>query len=115
MRRCLTCVPHDVAQTVLFDKTPTMTFKTNFSFELQYTAQSLATHEERSKFMASLETSLQQLLAVDDADAKVSISNSHKGNDNKIVEFTSSLPDSRIGEILTTFCTQNGVSMRALE
>ncbi|MES2945912.1 MAG: hypothetical protein V4772_23845 [Pseudomonadota bacterium] len=92
-----------------------MTFKTNFSFELQYTAQSPATQEERSKFMASLETSLQQLLAADDADAKVNIGNSHKGNDNKIVEFTSSLTDSRIGEILTAFCAENGVSMSALE
>lgn len=92
-----------------------MTFKTNFSFELQYTAQSPASQEERSKFMASLETSLQELLTADDADAKVTISNSHKGNDNKIVEFVSSLPDSRIGEILTTFCAQNGVSMNALE
>ena len=66
--------------------------------------------------MAKLETSLQQLLldAGDDA-AKVTLSNSHKGNDNKIVEFVSTLTDQQIGELLTKFCADHGVSMAALE
>lgn len=92
-----------------------MKFKTNFSFELQYPAHSPATQQERNAFMASLEASLLHLLRADDEQARVTISNSHKGNDNKIVEFTTGLPDSRIDQILTTFCIQYGVSMTALE
>lgn len=93
-----------------------MTFKTNFSFELQYDAASGADHAERSTFMASLESSLQQLLLdAGDSAAQVTLTNSHKGNDNKIVEFVSTLSDQKIGEILTGFCAANGVSMTALE
>ena len=93
-----------------------MTFKTNFSFDLQYDATSLTDHAERNAFMASLESSLQQLLLdAGDSAAKVTLSNSHKGNANKIVEFVSTLSDQKISEILTSFSAANGVSMSALE
>ena len=93
-----------------------MKFKTNFSFELQYDAASMADQAERSAFMATLESSLQKLLLeAGDTAAKVTLSNSHKGNANKIVEFVSTLTDQQLGEILTRFTTEHGVSMAPLE
>ena len=89
--------------------------KTNFSFELQFVAASPTTQDQRDKVMVSLEATLLAMLAARDQDATVTLGNSHKGNDNKILEFVTSASDAQIREILQTFCDQNGVKVSALE
>jgi hypothetical protein len=89
--------------------------KTNFSFELQYASDSPITQDQRDKVMTTLESSLKAMLNVHDAAAIVTLSNSHKGNDNKILEFVTRLSDPQIAEILQTFCDQHGVKVSALE
>ena len=89
--------------------------KTNFSFELQYAAQSPANPQQRSALMATLEANLLALLNVNDPNATVVISNSHKGNDNKILELVTTASDVEIAALLKMFCSDNGVDVTALE
>ena len=89
--------------------------KTNFSFEVQYLASSDRNQDQLNEVMAALEPALQQLFTAQDSGAKVVVSNSHKGSSNKIVEFTTSLKDSQVVEILQAFAEQNGVAVSALE
>lgn len=92
-----------------------MTMKTNFSFEVQYLAQSDRTQAERDAVMDELGPLLQKLLAVGDSAASVVVSDSHKGSDHKIVELTTTLQDPQIEEILKAFSAQYGVRVDALE
>lgn len=92
-----------------------MTMKTNFSFEVQYLAQSDSTQAERDAVMGDLGTLLQKLLAAGDSAASVQISDSHKGGNHKIVELTTTLQDAQIEAILKTFSAQCGVRVDALE
>lgn len=92
-----------------------MVTKTNFSFELYYAAQSSSPLAQRDEVMRTLGPSLQALLASGDSTAVVTVSDSHKGSDNRIVELVTTLPDARIVEILTGFCERNGMTMDAVE
>ncbi|SFV00639.1 hypothetical protein SAMN05216350_11248 [Polaromonas sp. YR568] len=91
--------------------------KTNFSFEVQYTADSGAGASSAGAdgVMASLGPSLQKLFAATDPAATVAVSDSHKGSGNKLVELTTTLQDAEIADILKAFSGQHGVSVNALE
>jgi len=92
-----------------------MSVKTNFSFEVQYAQGSSAGKDERDGVMASLGPSLQKLFAAGDPAATVTVSDSHKGGGNKIVELVTTLQDAQIAGILLAFSGQHGVSVSALE
>ena len=92
-----------------------MNQKTNYSFDVQYPADSDRTEVQRSEVMSSLGPALQQLLAVNDSAATVVVSDSHKGSGNKIVELTTSLLDARITEVLQAFSGRHGVTVTAVE
>lgn len=92
-----------------------MSQKTNFSFEVQYPAQSATTQAQRDEVMSSLGPSLQALLAAAGSPATVVVSDSHKGSDHKIVELVTTLQDLQIAEILKAFSEQHGVTVNALE
>lgn len=87
--------------------------KTNFSFEVQYTAGSAETGPDG--VMASLGPSLQKAFATTDPAATVAVSDSHKGSSNKIIELVTTLQDAEIADILKAFSGQHGVTVSALE
>jgi ClpP class serine protease len=87
--------------------------KTNFSFEVQYTAGSAETGPDG--VMASLGPSLQKVFATTDPSATVAVSDSHKGDGNKLIELTTTLQDAEIASILQAFSGQHGVTVSALE
>jgi len=89
--------------------------KTNFSFEVQYAEETSAGKEERDGVMASLGPSLQKLFAAGDPAATVTVSDSHKGGGNKLIELVTTLPDGEIAGILQAFSGQHGVTVSALE
>jgi len=86
--------------------------KTNFSFEVQYTAGSGAAPDS---VMASLGPSLQKVFAATDPSATVAVSDSHKGSGNQIVELVTTLQDAEISDILKAFSDKHGVTVSALE
>jgi ClpP class serine protease len=90
-----------------------MNQKTNFSFEVQYTAGSAETGPDG--VMASLGPSLQKVFATTDPSATVAVSDSHKGEGNKLIELTTTLQDAEIASILQAFSGQHGVTVSALE
>jgi hypothetical protein len=92
-----------------------MTMKTNFSFEVQYLAQSDSAQAERDALMGDLGPRLQKLLATGDSAASVQVSDSHKGGNHKIVELTTTLQDAQIAAVLKAFSAQHGVRVHALE
>ncbi|MFC5520060.1 hypothetical protein [Polaromonas jejuensis] len=92
-----------------------MTEKTSFSFEVQYPAHSAAPQAERDQLMDSLEPSLRSLLAAQDSRASVMVSDSHRGDDNKLVELVTTLDEPQVAKILKAFSEQHGVSVTALE
>lgn len=92
-----------------------MSPKTNFSFEVQYAQASNAAKDERDGVMATLGPSLQKLFAASDPSATVTVSDSHKGSGNKLIELVTTLPDGEITGILQAFSGQHGVTVSALE
>jgi len=88
--------------------------KTNFSFELQYVAPALS-QGKSDEVMLALESSLLEFLRPIDDRASVTVSNSHKGNANKLLEITCTASDVQIADILTRFCEQQGVKVNAME
>lgn len=92
-----------------------MNQKTNFSFEVQYLASPDSSPDQLNKAIASLEPALQKLLATQDSEATVAVSNSRKGSSSKIVEFTTCLNDTQVAEILKSLSAQQGVAVTALE
>ena len=92
-----------------------MAQKTNFSFEVQYPADSDRSQAQQGEVMGSLQTTLQQLLAAQDPEAEVLVSDSQKGSGNKLVELTTTLADAQLAGILKAFSEQRGVSVRAFE
>ena len=92
-----------------------MNTKTNFSFELYYAESSTSTQTQRDQVMHTLEPTLHALFTASDSTATVSVSDSHKGGDNKIVELVTTLQDTQIAETLKAFCDANGVTVTALE
>ncbi|CDS53341.1 hypothetical protein [Polaromonas sp. CG9_12] len=92
-----------------------MALKTNFSFEVQYTAGSSRNKAQRDKVMGSLQATLQQLLAAQDPEAEVMVSDSQRGDGNKLVELTTTLQDAQLAGILKDFSEQHGVSVAAFE
>jgi hypothetical protein len=89
--------------------------KTNFSFEVQYTASSGASPKGAGSVMASLGPSLQKVFAATDPSATVAVSDSHKGSGNQIVELVTTLQDAEIADILKAFSDKHGVTVSALE
>lgn len=65
--------------------------------------------------MGSLGPSLQRLFAADDPSATVTVSDSHKGEGNKIIELTTTLQDPQVATTLQAFSKQHGVAVSALE
>lgn len=92
-----------------------MALKTNFSFDIYYNDQSASTQSQRDAVMGKLGPSLLALLAPKDSAAKVAISESHKGDGNKLVEITTSLPEADVDALLKQFCDSNGVAIALLE
>lgn len=92
-----------------------MNIKTNFSFELYYTASSTSTQAQRDQVIHTLEPSLNALFTASDSAAKVAVSDSQKGGNNKIVELVTTLQDTQIAEIFKSFCDANGLAVAALE
>jgi hypothetical protein len=92
-----------------------MSAKTNFSFEVQYVEGTAAGKDERDGVMASLGPSLQKLFAAGDPAATVTVSDSHKGEGNKLVELVTTLDDGQIAGILQAFSGRHGVTVSALE
>jgi hypothetical protein len=92
-----------------------MSQKTNFSFEVQYIEGTSSGKDERDGVMASLGPSLQKLFAASDPSATVTVSDSHKGSDNKLIELVTTLQDGEIAGILQAFSGQHGVTVSALE
>ncbi len=86
--------------------------KTNFSFDVQYTAGSGAAPDS---VMDSLGPSLQKVFTATDPSATVAVSDSHKGSGNKIVELVTTLQDAEISDILKAFSDKHGVTVSALE
>ena len=92
-----------------------MNTTTNFSFELYYSATSTTDAVQREAVMRRLGPSLQALLAAKDGTAKVIVSDSHRGSDNKIVEVSTTLPDAGVAEILKQFCDVSGLTVNIVE
>ena len=92
-----------------------MTSKTNFSYEVQYPAGTASTEAQRDNVIASLGPALQSLLNAQDSAATVSVSESHKGSDHKLVELVTTLQDAQVSQVLETFSGQHGVTVTALE
>ena len=92
-----------------------MSQKTNFSFEIHYPADTPVPEAERTQLMATLGPTLQALFAAQDSAATVTVSDSHKGGDNKLVELVTSLQDLQIAAILKAFSEQHGLSVQAFE
>ena len=92
-----------------------MDIKTNYSFELYYTEQSASNASQRDALMGKLGPSIAALLTAKDSAAKVTVSDSHKGSGNKIVEITTTMPEADMDGLLRQFCDTNGVTITALE
>jgi hypothetical protein len=92
-----------------------MSPKTNFSFEVQYVEGTAAGKDERDGVMASLGPLLQKLFAANDPSATVTVSESHKGDGNRIIELVTTLQDAQIAGVLQAFSSQHGVTVSALE
>lgn len=89
--------------------------KTNFSFELYYGESSASTQAQRDQTMRTLEPSLSALFTARDSTASVTVSDSHKGSLNKIIELVTTLQDTQIAELLKGFCDAHGTTVTALE
>ena len=92
--------------------------KTNFSFELYYAESSATTHDQQdqqSQTIRTLQPSLCALFGASDSTASVTVSDSHKGSFNKIIELVTTLQDTQIAEILKGFCDAHGTTVTALE
>lgn len=89
--------------------------KTNFSFEIQYLADSQSTRVQREELMESLAPTLQALFAEEDSAATVTASDGHKGESSKLVELTTTLGDAPIAKILKAFSARHGVAIQAFE
>lgn len=92
-----------------------MAIKTNFSFDIYFNDQSNSNQSQRDAVMENLGPSLLALLAAKDSAAKVAISESHRGDGNKLVEITTSLPEADMDALLKQFCASNGVAIAVLE
>jgi len=92
-----------------------MSPQTHYSFEVQYPAHASSPKAQRDELMAALGLSLQQLAAVQDSTASVTVSDSHKGEDHKLVELTTHLQNPQMNDILQTFSQRHGVIVTPLE
>lgn len=88
---------------------------TQFSYDVQFPAHSETPQAERDEVMASLSPSLEGLLSINDPDAKVIDTESHKGEGHRIVELTTSLDDEQVGSAMKAFSKQYGLAVNALE
>ena len=92
-----------------------MGLNTNFSFEIQFLADSNRSEAQRDGVMDSLQPTLQQLLAAQDSQAEVVVSSSHRGSGSKLVELTTCLDDAQLAMLLKAFSEQHGVSVKAFD
>jgi hypothetical protein len=92
-----------------------MSTKTNFSYELFFAERSAITTDQRNEVMRKLELSLNNAFKAQDSAAIVTVSDSHKGSYNKLIELVTALTDAQIEATLTQFCTQTGLTVTALE
>ena len=92
-----------------------MNTKTNFSFELFYEERTAITTDQRNDVMRKLEATLADAFKANDAAAVITVSDSHKGSQNKIVELVTAQTDAQIEETLKMFAQQTGLTVTALE
>jgi hypothetical protein len=97
--------------------------KTNFSFDVQYTAATEAgahpsaggSPAQRDDVMQKLQALLKAEFEPLDAAATVQVSDSHRGANNKLVELVTTLQDDQIATVLKRFSDGHGVTITALE
>jgi len=89
--------------------------KTSFSFELQYPADAATIYAQRDTVMASAGPELQALFASQDSAATVTVNDSQKGSNSKILELVTTLDDAQIAAILKAFSDKHGLFIQALE
>lgn len=88
---------------------------TNFSYKVQYPADSSRSPEQRTEVMNSLQGLVQQLLAAQDSQATVVVSGNHRSGSTKLVEMTTRLGDAQLARMLQGFSEQHGVRVTAFE
>ena len=88
---------------------------TNFSYKMQYSADSSRSYAQRTEVMDSLQGLVQQLLAAQDSQAKVVVSGNHRSGSTKLVEMTTCLGDAQLASMLQGFSEQHGVRVTAFE
>ena len=94
----------------------TTAMKTNFTFEIQYPAapDHAPTPAPTQDIEALMPKLLTQLKAQDES-ASVTVGNSHKGQNSRIVEVVTALPDDAMAKILEAFTADNGVTAKAVD
>ena len=92
-----------------------MALKTNFSFEVRYPAESARSQAEQAEVMDALEGSLRGLLAVQDPQVGVMVSDSQGSGTMKRIELTTLLGDEQLADVLKAFAERHGVSFSVLE
>ena len=88
---------------------------TQFSYDVQFPAHSELPQAERDEIMATLSSSLEGLLSLNDPTAAVTDTESHKGEGHRIVELTTTLDDEQVGTAMKAFSKQHGLAVNALE
>ncbi len=91
-----------------------MSNQTRFSFEV-YRAESSGAPPAGDDVMQSLAPALEGLLAAKDNAARVTVSDSHKGGNNRIVEIVTTLQDAELADVLKAFGDSNKLTISALE
>ncbi|MDO9404140.1 MAG: hypothetical protein Q7T87_08925 [Polaromonas sp.] len=89
--------------------------KTNFTFEIQYPALPDGSASMPTQDIDALGPLLQKLLAAQDSSADVTMSDTHRGPNNRILELVTTLKDEALGKLLEGFATEYGVSIKAME
>ncbi|RZJ02180.1 MAG: hypothetical protein EOO54_26780 [Haliea sp.] len=93
----------------------TNTPKTNFTFEIQYPALPDGSASMPTQDIDALAPLLQALLAEQDSAASVTMSDTHRGANNRIVELVTAVQDDALGKLLEGFSAQYGVNIKAIE
>ena len=82
---------------------------------MQYPAGSSPSEAQPDEAMDALQPLLQQLLAAQDSEAEVVVSDSRRGSGSKLFELTTRLDDAQLASVLRTFSEQHGLSVTAFE
>ncbi|RYX96803.1 MAG: hypothetical protein EOO28_05910 [Comamonadaceae bacterium] len=90
--------------------------KTTFTFEIQYPASpDTAPVPAPVQDIEALAPKLLEQLKAQDASATVTVGNSHKGQNSRIVDIVTKLPDEALAKILEKFTADEGVTANAVD